>query len=112
MSTSDSPHRYRPLVRGPVVHADHCDRQGCHVTRERLAPAAAGGLDRRPYWCDAPLRESPVGYLAEPPCRGVGARVVAGGRSPGACLAARLECMDTTVGGEPAETIPRPALDI
>ena len=43
-------HRYRPLVRGPVVHADYCDRQGCDVTRERLAPAATGTLDRRPYW--------------------------------------------------------------
>ena len=106
-----SPHRYRPLVRGPVVHTDRCDRQGCHVTRERLAPAAAGTLDRRPYWCDAPPRESPVGYLAEPPCNGVGARVVARERSPGACLAARLR-MDITAGGEPAETIPRPALDI
>ena len=31
------PHRYRPLVRGPVVHTDACERQGCHVTRERLA---------------------------------------------------------------------------
>ena len=64
-------HRYRPLVRGPVVNTDYCDRQGCDVTRERLAPAATGTLDRRPYWCDAPPRESPVGHLAEPPCRGV-----------------------------------------
>ena len=70
VGVSDSPHRYRRLTRGPVVNTDYCDRQGCHVTRERLAPAAAGTLDRRPYWCDAPPRESPVGYLAEPPCRG------------------------------------------
>ena len=42
---------------------------------------------------------------------GVGARVVARERSPGACPAARLR-MDITAGGEPAGTIPRPALDI
>ena len=106
---ADSPHRYRPLVRGPVVNTDYCDRQGCDVTRERLAPAAAGTLDRRPCWCDAPPRESPVGYLAEPPCRMVGARVIAGDRSPDACLAARRD-MDITVEGEPAGRIPRPPL--
>ena len=42
---------------------------------------------------------------------GVGARVPAGERSPDACLAARRD-MDITVEGEPAGTIPRPALDI
>ena len=77
------------------------------MTREQLAPAAAGTLDRRPYWCDAPLRESPVGYLAEPPCRGdgalVGARVIAGDRSPDACLAARLK-MDTSPPGASSGT--------
>ena len=72
-------HRYRRLARGPVVHTDRCERRGCHVTRERLAPAAAGTLDRRPYWCAAPPRESSVGYLAEPPCRGDGRRPGPGG---------------------------------
>ena len=105
---ADSPHRYRPLVRGPVVNTDYCDRQGCDVTRERLAPAATGTLDRRPYWCDAPPRESPVGYLAEPPCRMVGAlmrhrwlRDELSGVVRDAFLAARLD-MDITVEGEPA----------
>ena len=41
----------------------------------------------------------------------VGARVIAGDRSPDACLAARLK-MDITVEGEPAGRIPRPPLDI
>ena len=76
-----------------------------------LRPGRPGRSTGGPIGATRRRRESPVGYLAEPPCNGVGARVIAGDRSPDACLAARLR-MDITAGGEPAETIPRPALDI